>query len=326
MSELLRQPERPSAAWWRVGLRLLQALVTAGLMLWLLRQVEWASVAALLRQMRWEMIALAVVCLLVNHAINVLRWRYLLGRPAPGLGALTRWYAIGLFSNNFLPTGIGGDGVRVALSSRAVALGRAMLAVLLDRLVGLAALSVLVVLGLLAGLPDGLRPGADLRVGLGRLNLAALALCGLALCGLAVWVLTGLRPRLAARLRGWEFPRWSAWQWLVRLGAAYAISAFAQLWIVAAIWAMLAALRVAAPWPAAVWLVALSSLSLLLPIAVNGMGVVEGVYVLVLASYGVAASTSFSLALAVRLLGLLISLSGGALLLGRPALEAEVRQ
>ena len=316
----MRQPG--SLTYRRHGLRALRALVTLALTAWLVYRVDWAAVVPLLSNLRWAPIAGALASLLLSHLANLLRWHYLLDRREVGYGRLLRWYALGLFGTNILPTGIGGDAVRAALAGRVVPLGRAVLAVALDRAIGLIALSALIALGVASGLPPGLAIGTRLwpawavvamLLGLGALTSAVLF----------AWK-RQLLPRLgglvAKRIDKGSLPDWRAGEWLRRLSGAYLISVPAHLGIVAANLAVLAALGVAAPWPAAVWLVILSSLSLLLPVSINGIGVVESVYVLVLGSYGVGGAAGLSVALAVRLLGLAISLLGGlALLERRPA-------
>lgn len=86
---------------------------------------------------------------------------------------------------------------------------------------------------------------------------------------------------------------------------------------------MLAALGVSTPWPAAAWLVIFEQPFAAAAVSINGIGVVEGVYVLVLGSYGVGSAAGVSAALAMRLLGLAISLLGGLALLDRRQAESE---
>lgn len=316
----MRQPS--STTYRRRSARVLQALVTLALIGWLVFRVDWAAVAPLLSGLRWALIAVAIVSLLAGHALNVLRWQYLLDRPELRYGNLLSWYAIGLFGTNILPTGIGGDAVRAGLASRAMPLGRALLAVALDRAIGLAALSALIAVGIAVGLPPGLAIGARLRDYWPALAVLLVLgmLAGAALLAESRRPTSRLRQQLAHLTRSWSLPAWQAGEWLRRLAGAYLLSVPAHLGIVAANLAVLSALNVAAPWPAAIWLVILSSLSLLLPVSINGIGVVEGVYVLVLGSYGVGSAAGLSAALVIRLLGLAISLLGGlALLRTRPA-------
>jgi glycosyltransferase 2 family protein len=315
-------------------LRALQLLMTIGLMAWLLRQIEWPSIRLLLTNARWSLVILSIGGLCLSHLINIVRWRYLLDQRQVGFGTLLVFYGVGLFSNNFLPTGIGGDGVRVALLSRQVPLGRAMFSVVLDRGIGLIALSALFVLGLWGGLPPDLDFGISRRLGVfigwNGLTLFLVVLAALLVAGLLAWQCwPAARARildlLARRTAAWDVPRWGVLQWLQHLVGAYLLSVGSHIGTVAAIWAALGAMRVDLPPGAAIWLVVISSMSLLLPIAVNGIGVVESVYVIVLSSYAVAPSVGLSVALVVRVIGLLVSLAGGVLMLNRRVLAVESR-
>jgi len=64
---------------------------------------------------------------------------------------------------------------------------------------------------------------------------------------------------------------------------------------------------------AAIWLVLAGSLSMLLPISINSLGVLESVFIVVLAAYAVPAPTALAVALLARALSTLYSLAGGAL-------------
>lgn len=310
----------------------MQIAVTVGLTIWLLANMEWSAALPLFNNMHWGLIGTALCFLVLAHMINVARWQYLIQSPTIRFASLFVLYGAGLFSNNFLPTGIGGDSVRVALLTRHIPLGRAMFSVVLDRGIGLVALSALFALGLIGGLP----PGLDFRVS-DRLPMpetwiwyVVVALAALVLVALLAWrrmhiLRLSLIAAISRRTAVWDMPRWSLRRWLQRLGGAYLISVGSHLCIVAATWLTLIAMRVDVSPIVAIWLVVISSLSLLLPIAVNGMGVVEGVYVVVLGSYGVMPSIGLSVALVVRLIALLLSLLGGFLMLKRRAIDAKVQ-
>jgi glycosyltransferase 2 family protein len=307
---------------WSSWLRALQLLITIGLIVWLLKQIEWSSIRLLLANARWNLALLSIAGLCLSHLINIIRWRYLLDQHQVGFGILLTIYSAGLFSNNFLPSGIGGDGVRAALLNRHVLLGRAIFSVVLDRGIGLIALSALLVFGLWGGLPPNLDFGISQRLGLlvgwKGLVLAIVVLVVLCAVGWLAWYrLPAARARilslLARHTTAWDVPQWNASQWFQRLAGSYLLSVGSHLGTVAAIWATLGAMRVDLPLIAAIWLVVISSASLLLPVAVNGIGVVESVYVIVLASYGVAPSVGLSVGVVVRITALLVSLAGGIL-------------
>lgn len=314
----------PQRRWYTSWLRLIQVAGTLILSVVLARSVDWGQLAGLMRELRWGYIALAALLLLVTHLVNVVRWRWLLRPAAVPYRTLLNYYGAGLFSSNFLPTGIGGDGVRAALASRHVPAGRAVVSVALDRGLGLAVLFVFVLPGMWFGLPAGLLTApAGWQRWAGPAALAALAGAGLAAL---LWRRVPRLRELAARLsrrwlalpageaEGWRF-------WAARLGGGAFCSFWAILCIVLAHIAFLGALGLPLSPGAAIWMVVLSSLSLLAPIAINGLGVMESVYILVLAGYGVGSGAALGVALLARLAIVGYSLLGGLLALraGAPA-------
>lgn len=299
----------------RRALRALQVLGTLLLTALLLRQIDWGALGRLPQRIDWALMAAALAGLALVHGLNVLRWRLLVFGGAPPWHMMLAMYGAGLFSNNFLPSGIGGDGTRVLLLSRSVPSARALFAVLLDRLIGLVALGAPLLLALLAGLPPGLRPPA---LDGGRWGLVGLA-AGLAgLAGLALlWRLPALRRPLLdrlERLREQQRRAGGSPAGYVRpLALGLLLSVAGHLLTALALCAVLAALGLPAPFGAGLWLVCSSALALLVPLAINGLGLVESTFVVLLGHYGVAATPALGVALVTRLMTTLFSLLGGLL-------------
>src|SRR5512142_1417814 len=152
-------------------LRLGGTLLAVILIVVLVREGGWSDVLSALRQMPAERIALAVVLVLASRMFVCLRW-YILLRAGDVKIPLSRAVALtftGLFGNNFLPTTIGGDVVRLAGAmqlgyDRAVCVA----SIAADRLLG--------ALGNLFILPLGLFPAMQvLGQGMGQ----SVALAGL---------------------------------------------------------------------------------------------------------------------------------------------------
>jgi uncharacterized membrane protein YbhN (UPF0104 family) len=109
-------------------------------------------------------------------------------------------------------------------------------------------------------------------------------------------------------------------QWFRLLAGGYVLSVLSHLCILTAHWVMLRALGIEVTPVAAIWLVLAVTLSLLFPIAINGLGVREAMYVTVLSAYGVTSTPALLAALLTRLVAVLFGLLGGAgLLLGTPS-------
>jgi uncharacterized protein (TIRG00374 family) len=305
----------------RLGLRLLQVVVTIGLMVWLLKTTEWSSMLPLVAELRWGFLVLSVIFLLLSHLINVVRWQYLLQHYGTTYGRLLGLYGAGLFSNSFLPTGFGGDSVRVVLLSQDTPVRHSLFSVGLDRVMGFIALSALLGVGLWAGPPPGLSLRIDGLIsafsGWNSLLTGMLLIAAVGLLGLTTWHrLSSLRARLmGAFTRFVQTVNWSQWtigRWSRLFTGGYVFSVLAHMCMVAATWVLLRAVGIEVTPAASVWLVLVSALSLLFPIAINGLGVQEAVFVTILSAYDIPSTPALLAALLGRVVQVLFVLAGGA--------------
>jgi uncharacterized protein (TIRG00374 family) len=129
----------------KILLSLLQVVVTLGLLFWVFHDPhKRAQMAVALRAADYRWIVAALVCYFLVEIAAGIRWQVLLRvqkihLSAPRVGAL---FLIGMFYNQFLPGGTGGDIMKSYLLLKETpgkATG-ALLAVVFDRLVGLVAL------------------------------------------------------------------------------------------------------------------------------------------------------------------------------------------
>lgn len=281
-----------------------------------LRQVHWADVTAALKGMNWGWLAVAFGLYLLGFAVRAVRWDVLLvalGIRRP-LHELTRWYLVGGFFNVILPTGFGGDAVRVVeLAQDTARTGAVLNSVVVDRYLGLI---VLLAMGLVAGL---LRP--DLAAGPVLGLIALLFIGGIA----AAWALS--RPwwqhwavregRLAALIRASRLPAIAAGLSQYRapvLARSLGVSFLFNLLQIG--WNAAIAVGLGLHLPAALYFVfvPLTSVALLLP-AFGGLGVRELTYVTLLGAAGVPQAQALALSLGVYTITVATGLVGGALYL-----------
>ncbi|PLS80276.1 MAG: hypothetical protein CYG59_08860 [Chloroflexi bacterium] len=303
----------------RAQVLLLQSIVTITFIGILLHNVKWNELQLLISHIHWHFFILGVIFVLLSHLINVARWQYLLQNQSITFKRLLILYGAGLFSNNFLPTGIGGDGVRITLLSRYVSLRQAIFSVGLDRVLGLFAITAFVPLGLWYGLPHGVRfmsmPWHASRQAVDIVLLivaVAFMIITFTLKGPRIWTnfvfsrLSGI-TNLITGFGHIGRPLFQS------LCAGYILSVISQIGIVVAHVFAFRALGIAISSGAAVWLVLFASLALVLPITINGFGLMESVYVTILSAYGVPTAHALSVALLIRFLMILFSLLGGLL-------------
>jgi uncharacterized protein (TIRG00374 family) len=314
----------------------LAKLALSAALLWLvLSRLTWTEVREALADPRWTWLVAAVAVYALSAWGGALQWSWIL--RAAGLrtppGEIRRLYFMGLFFNNFLPANIGGDGYKIVdLGRREGCPGRVFCATLLDRLLGLAALTVFASLA------------AGLCVALGiALPAAAWALAGvllLLLFMLAVLVsrrLFARLPRLLRRLQLASLARRSTrpaseflvyrerLPWLARV-FLFSVGVQALRMLVHLLVAF--GLRLD-PDPTQTLqlavLVPLLALSLTLPVTVNGIGLREWVTGQLLVFTGLPAQGVVAMEMTAFLVMVAFSLIGGALWWRRRSLIAARR-
>ena len=287
----------PSQRRRRLGL-LLRLGVSAGLIAWILTRTPFGEVAAAFRSADLRFILLAALLNPLGYLASVSRWRLLI-RAQGGEASrsfLTRSFLVGVFFNNLLPSTIGGDAVRALDTARSgVDRARAVAVVFVDRFVGLLALMLFAIVGLLLS---------------GRLADRVPALYAWVLGGaLAMIFAAGLLflPALPSRraadflgrggLLGKAAGALRAFQGQGRvLAEAFAWSLLLQTLVVLNGYLLARALRVPIALPYFFLLVPLALFVMMLPVSINAIGVREGVWAFFFAAFGVAAAKGVAVA------------------------------
>ena len=291
--------------------------VSTALLAYLLSTTDLAAIEERVRSADLLDLLAAVVCFVLLLALATWRWRLLLealGAPAP-IRRLTASYLVATFFNNFLPSNIGGDVVRVRDSSRLTGSVATSLAVVgIDRILGFGALYLLAAVAFVAA-PPAVRGLAGARA----------VLLGLALLfGFLAYIF--FRPGTARGLM--SVSRLSSIEW-VRVqfeavqGAVHAYRAqVGRIWIAGAASVALQALVVlyylavarglGIPLPAgaAFLMVPLCTLLQAVPVSFNGWGLREGLFAHYFSQIGLPRPSALAFSLVGAGLMVLLSLSG----------------
>jgi len=291
---------------------LLKVVVSAGLLIYLLVfQVDLRQLGQVVYQARWGYLVTAMILMIAGTALRALRWRVLLQAldiTVP-LRRLVHLYFVGAFFNIFLPTGFGGDAVKMVELARST--GRAPEAVgttLVDRATGLWVLFVLAVLAL---------PFSSTMLPPGWVPIIALGAVGGVLGG---WVVMGTplipwlgsRVRLPGQAKLERFYR-SVFQLGYRaLGKACVVSLIFDLLLILFNVLIAYGLNVEQPLGIFVLFTPIISFSLALPISIGGLGVREQTYVLLFGALGVPGAAAAAMSLTNYVLtNLVVGLIGG---------------
>lgn len=300
--------------------RLTQIVVACTALVLLLFLVDWRKTTAALANADPGWILAAFLISVVGVLLSAAKWQGLLrhGGIRLPLAATTRLYWIGMFFSNFLPTSVGGDAVRLALTPARGRLANAAGSILIERLTGLFVMLALCVPAL------SLRPIFLEHVGLHDLLLAVV----LALTFGTILLL------LAPRFLAYSLP------WLMRhapcplhrvMGVIHAASitiaeqasstgALTRAillslpfygTIILAQYAVLEAVGSTLSLSEVVLLAPIVPLLTILPLSINGLGLAEGVFVLLYSQAGVMPELALAAAVLRRLVDLANSALGG---------------
>jgi len=288
----------------------------------LLHSVDPVRAAAGLRHTDPRLALLGVALTAVGVIAAVAVWGVLVRGIGHGIAwrHLTSWYLQGVFIGHVMPTAAAGDALRVVEVGRVAGHGRSLASLAASRMsttlaMALGGLIGAVILRSAVGIP--VLAGAACYAGFMLLAwMIALRLHGLTqLIGRRTSPLCRLVVRVASPFTD-AFDALRHLPHTVVLGIAIALAGWAANLL--ALQSFAASLDVHVGWSAFAVAVPLSLLASTAPIAVNGMGVREGVLIGVLARLGVDHAHAGSLAIILDLqLAPFALLGGGLALLGR---------
>jgi uncharacterized protein (TIRG00374 family) len=300
-----------------------RAVVTLVLLGVIALQIDWDAAFDRLADGEWGWFVAAVAVLLLALGVGAVRWHLLLQAASlrTSVTETLRAYAIGIFSNNFLPTSFGGDAARAWIVGRSRSgLVRALTSVAVDRMSGLACL--LAVAWVAFALDSSAVP-SSLKIGL--LVATAAALAAAAMLAIALRGGRGLARRLPERLRRWAREARETLAGYARdttlIWATIGLGLVFQALTVAAVWLLAKAIDLDLAFALLAVTVPLVLIVTLVPVSVAGFGVREGGFVVLLAEAGVGATDATLLSL-LSVAALAVSSLPGAvamLLPGAPA-------
>jgi uncharacterized membrane protein YbhN (UPF0104 family) len=307
---------------WRPLLIALRFVVSGGLLAFLVWQADPQNIWATWRQANLPLLGLAFLLQIICVLISALKWGVLLrangvAQPYPWLLGV---YYVGQFANNFLPTSVGGDAMRVvALGRRTGSYAQASASVFMERLSGFLALSLIALGTLIVTSTDlfGLRLETDPAVTWGTAGFAVAALVAAGVSFASPWLLRrfgGVIPALVRRplQKAAETLGDYAGPTIAKIMALSLL--FHTTWITLHLVCGLA-LNIAAPPIIYALMVPLTDIVGLLPIFFNNVGARDLIFTIYLRQVGVADATALALAFTAFSLRLVSSAIGGLVLL-----------
>ncbi len=135
--------------WYKTAVKI---VISTALMVFLLNKISIPELLRLVSGIDLRIFAAGIGCFFLSNVLGTYQWHQLLGASGVSLsfGQAFRYYFVGLFFNNFLPANIGGDAVKVYDVTRAGSSVYQVIAVtLLDRILGVFSLCLLAVIATL---------------------------------------------------------------------------------------------------------------------------------------------------------------------------------
>jgi len=299
--------------WFLRGLKL---AITVGMFLLIARSVDLSHTLQLMRVASPPLLCIVFAALATQALTAVARWRIILIFKGLRIDyfRLARFYWIGLFFNQVLPSSVGGDAMRAyCLVRDGCGIGTASVAVLLDRIFGMVGLVLLVI----SCLPMSFEFIHDVSIRWGVL-LMALGTATI-LCTIPLFY------RLAERFRHWRFAKGMIMFSSVAMRILFTtptnlmllfLSVAVHLISILSVGLLALALGIGIHWPAFFIVVPIASLLMTIPISIAGWGVREGVMVLGLGYAGIQPEQAVALSVLYGLFILAVALPGGLAWMG----------
>lgn len=299
--------------------RILRFLVTIILLGILSLQINFKEVSSILIGLEKLPLIIAIFLVFGSIVLSAYKWQLLLVARGWQLSliSLTKVYFVGLFANNFLPSSIGGDMLRVYKIGKTINnYTEATASVILERLLATIGLTLPVLVAVL--------PNQHL---LGKFTYTVFGF--LVFCLSLIMII--LKPNSLSPL---SRITWNWWQKLIaklkdishimqeyrsRPGTILMVIGYSvifQLSIVLINYYLLKAMKIdtVSLWQCVLIIPIISALSMI-PISINGLGIREGSYVLLLTPLGVTSSQAITISLLFFLIVTVVSFIGGGILL-----------
>jgi len=302
-------------------LNIVKIIVSVGLLSYIFSSLDLRTLVGVLSGVHPTWLIAALMMMFIGVTIRALRWQILLkaiGAPVP-LAELTAIYLIGFLFNNLLPSGLGGDAMRmVELNRHTQRRSDTVTSVVVDRFLGISALQAIALVALLTNwgaVPAGIAY-FTIAIFLGGLVI------GYLLLNRSLYFNLRQRLKLFQQITNIKvinnlfesFQRYP----LPALGRAYLVSILFNLTLIL-MYAFIG-MSLEAPVTLAQYavIVPITSLLLLIPLSIAGLGIREASFQEFYGPLGVSPEVAVAMSLLVHIIGnICTGLVGGVIYLLR---------
>ncbi len=305
----------------RVGVILLKAGITLGLFYALVTRIDLNATVGLMAATDWRSVLGIVGVMVLQVIVAVFRWyRIMISKGVHiSVRRSARYFWLGLFFNQLLPSSIGGDAIRgYCLVRDGQSVGRATLSVLLDRILGMAGLVVLIALAI----PYAMNLINNPEMQWGMMSALLVVIAGF----IAILFIDIFTRRFSSWrvMKGLTTLASDARQLLgSRQGLGLVLfSVLIHILSIVVVGMLSSALSIKVDWIALTIIVPITTLLITIPLSIAGWGVREGVMVVGLGYVGIAPEEALALSILYGLLTLVVALPGVLAWLTDPAVRS----
>jgi uncharacterized membrane protein YbhN (UPF0104 family) len=287
----------------------IKTAISAGLLALIINKLNFGSLQEMFINMDWPWLALALLMVNVCILVSVFKWRPLLIAQAINIpfGKLLSCYYVGQFANNFLPSSIGGDAMRIYDVCKLTGkLKEAAASVIVERLLASLALALTAVFALT--LVSGIN---------GDVMIIWLVGGILAICMTATVILLCCNFKEESKIG----------KWLCRLGnykghpvilfKVLLLSFLFQLTLVLSNYFIFQSVGTNIPLLKHFLFIPVIMAVSMIPLSINGLGIREGMYVMLYGYEGIDPAVALGCSLMFFILVTLTSLAGGVIFILR---------
>jgi len=305
----------------RVGVISLKAGITLGLFYALVMRIDLNATVGLMAATDWRSVLGIVGVMVLQVIVAVFRWHRIMISKGVHISVRrsARYFWLGLFFNQLLPSSIGGDAIRgYCLVRDGQSVGRATLSVLLDRILGMAGLVVLIALAI----PYAMNLISNPEMQWGMMSALLVVIAGF----IAILFIDIFTRRFSSWrvMKGLTTLASDARQLLgSRQGLGLVLfSVLIHILSIVVVGMLSSALSIKVDWIALTIIVPITTLLITIPLSIAGWGVREGVMVVGLGYVGIAPEEALALSILYGLLTLVVALPGVLTWLTDPAVRS----
>ncbi len=294
-------------------MKYLKVVVSVSLLGILLYKIDWKNIYQNIHTSDLPIITVVFMIMVIQFPVSAYRWKKSLAIHELNIPflSLQKILCIGFFINTFLPTSIGGDGYRALKTMPGEGeKSRSISAILLERILGFLVLLIMGLLGALFLLREYRTPAIKMYI----------------LGGVLFGIFIFLAKMLIGKKKRVDFLGGASWMkkfdavhrnlQLIKndrgnLLRVVLYSIVFQLLAITSIYLMFKAVGVEKGIADCAFIAAFAGIATVLPISINGIGVVEGSLVFSAAQVGIAYDQAILVALTLRILTIPLTLACG---------------